>query len=169
MAEIYLHGIPVPFPTESENQRPDTDGEPPRYIILHSTGGAFAGAVSWLLQQKSGVSAHFVASRAGALRQLVSVHHIAYHAGVSHWGRRSNMNTCALGIEMEHLDGRQDWPEAQVAAVAHLCAALMVNFRIPIENILGHNQIAPGRKVDPAGFPWPRFRDKIRAILTKKK
>jgi N-acetylmuramoyl-L-alanine amidase len=158
MAEFYIDGKPVPFPKESPNQRADTDGEKPQYIILHSTGGKFAGAVSWMLQKVSGVSAHFCIARDGQARQLVSAGRVAYHAGISHWGRRSYLNGCSLGVEMEHRDGKEDWPGQQLITVAKLCAVLCRKYNIPTDNILGHNQIAPGRKVDPAGFPWTKFR-----------
>ena len=161
MAQIYFaDGTYVPFPKESPNTSADTDREPPRYIVLHSTEGGFAGAVSWLLNRISRASAHFVVSRSGEMRQLVSVHRRAWHAGRSKWDRRVNLNTCSIGIEMEHWDKKQDWPLAQLKAVAKLVAELRREFNIPVGKVVGHDQIAwpRGRKIDPWAFPWTSFR-----------
>jgi N-acetylmuramoyl-L-alanine amidase len=155
-----VDGGMIPY-KPSLNQRADRDSEPPRLIILHSTGGAFAGAVSWLRQKISGVSAHFVVSRLGEIVQLVDTDRIAYHAGVSHWGARTSINSCGIGIEMEHLDGRQDWPMAQLDAVIKLVRLLRYHYGIAVDQVLGHNQIAPGRKVDPRDFPWTVLREAI--------
>lgn len=163
MAEVYINGIPVPFPKESPNERPDHDPEPWRFIILHSTGGAFAGAVSWLLNRVSKVSAHFVVSREGEIRQLVSLKNIAYHAGKSRWDGRTNLNRYAIGVEMEHKDRKQDWPDMQIIAVAELCSVLRHTYGIPMHKILGHANICdpPGRKIDPYNFPWFLFRQEV--------
>ncbi|MHB9026859.1 MAG: N-acetylmuramoyl-L-alanine amidase [Armatimonadota bacterium] len=158
MAEITLNGVPVPFPAESPNRG---DGERWAGIVLHSTGGAFQGAVRWLLQRVSKASAHFVVSRAGEVRQLVSLRHVAWHAGKSDWRGQGCANRFTIGIEMEHLDGRQDWPPVQLRAVAALCRALMAKYpHIGISDIVGHADVARprGRKVDPRDFPWSAFR-----------
>lgn len=162
MAEIFINGKAVPFPKESPNSRADTDGEAPKFIILHSTGGAFQGAINWMLSLVGKVSAHFCVSRTGEMRQLVSMKRVAYHAGKSQWSTRTNLNTCSIGIEMEHIDGKQDWPDAQVEAVAALVSEIRHRYGIPKEKILGHFQIAPGRKVDPLDFPWIKFRELVK-------
>jgi N-acetylmuramoyl-L-alanine amidase len=133
--------------------------------VLHSTGGAFAGAVSWMMSLAGKVSAHFVVSRTGEIRQLVSIYRVAYHAGAGRWpGVNDNrMNDCSIGIEMEHVDGKQDWTYAQVSSVAALVSAIRQKFpKITTANIIGHRDWAPGRKVDPKDFPWATFRPMVR-------
>ncbi|OPZ83918.1 MAG: 1,6-anhydro-N-acetylmuramyl-L-alanine amidase AmpD [bacterium ADurb.Bin429] len=153
--------------TVAETPSPNHGARPkvakPEVIVLHSTACAYRVAVRWLCDPASQVSAHFVVGRDGRIVQLVPLARVAWHAGVSEWRGRARVNNFSIGIEMEHFDGRQDWPETQLAAVAALCRELMRRYRIPIENIVSHAEIARprGRKVDPVGFPWERLRSPL--------
>lgn len=131
----------------------------PQLIVLHSTGGNFDGAVSWLRNPDSGVSAHYVVSRAGRVVQLVQCKDIAWHAGKGKWKSYNDVNKISVGIEMEHFDFKSDWPDEQIEAVAEVVKIIMEKYNIPVENIVGHRDIAPGRKVDPdTNFPWHELR-----------
>jgi AmpD protein len=101
------------------------------------------------------VSAHFLIRRDGALLQFVPCAQRAWHAGVSCWNGRERCNDFSIGIELE---GTDDLPyeEAQYATLAALVDALCA--RYPIEDIVGHSDIAPGRKTDPGpAFDWQRL------------
>lgn len=100
------------------------------------------------------VSAHFFVRRGGELIQFVPCGERAWHAGVSCWRGRERCNDFSLGIELE---GTDDLPytDAQYAALNHLLAALRAAY--PIADIVGHSDIAPGRKTDPGPhFDWGR-------------
>jgi len=125
-----------------------------RLIVLHSTGGSFASAISWLMSRASRVSAHYVVSRAGEVRKLAPLSDATWHAGLAEWRGEKRVNEVSIGVEMEHVDGRQDWPAAQVAAVVALVGALRAVYGpLPVTS---HAYVARprGRKVDPVGFPW---------------
>jgi AmpD protein len=99
------------------------------------------------------VSAHFVVRRDGELLQFVSCDDRAWHAGQSHWRGRDNCNDWSIGIELEGLEG-QAFEAAQYRQLARLLRVLSA--RYPIEEAVGHEHVAPGRKADPgAGFDWP--------------
>lgn len=101
------------------------------------------------------VSAHFFVARDGQVWQFVSCDDRAWHAGVSSFQGRDNCNDFSIGIEMEGLEGDVFAP-AQYAALARLC--LDVRRHYPIAAVVGHEHIAPGRKIDPGpGFDWPRL------------
>ncbi len=103
------------------------------------------------------VSAHFFLRRNGALVQYVSCERRAWHAGVSHWQGRERCNDFSVGIELE---GADDTPftEAQYECLADLLRALAE--RYPIQAVVGHSDIAPGRKTDPGPyFDWGRLSD----------
>lgn len=104
------------------------------------------------------VSAHFVVDRSGAITQFVPCQARAWHAGVSAWQGREGCNDFAIGIEMI---GDEDAPftPAQYRETARLCRVLMQAFpAITKERIVGHSDIAPGRKWDPGRqWQWPRF------------
>ena len=101
------------------------------------------------------VSAHFFIRRAGQVVQFVSCDDSAWHAGVSEWAGREQCNDYPIGIELEGLEGER-FEAAQYAALTGLLRSLAR--RYPIDTVVGHQHIAPGRKADPGpGFDWPRL------------
>jgi AmpD protein len=102
------------------------------------------------------VSAHFFIRRDGSLIQFVPCSLRAWHAGMSNWDARERCNDFSVGIELEGTDD-QPFTEAQYASLLPLLAALKQAY--PISAIVGHSDIAPGRKTDPgACFDWERVR-----------
>jgi len=117
-----------------------------------------ASALARLCAQESQVSAHYVVDEAGEIYQLVAEEHRAWHAGVSHWRGRDNLNDFSVGIEIVnpgHEFGYRPFPQTQMEAVAQLSLAIIKRHDIPVSNILGHSDIAPARKQDPGElFAW---------------
>lgn len=106
------------------------------------------------------VSAHFFVRRTGHVQQFVSCDRRAWHAGVSAWRGRSNCNDWSIGIELEGLEG-DAFDAAQYVAAARLLRSL--RRRYPLQEVVGHQHVAPGRKADPGpGFDWHRLRDALR-------
>ena len=102
------------------------------------------------------VSSHFLIRRGGALVQFVSCADRAWHAGVSAWNGRQRCNDFSVGIELVGAD-EKPYTAAQYAVLARLAKAL--RRRYPIADVVGHSDIAPGRKTDPGpAFDWARFR-----------
>ncbi len=98
------------------------------------------------------VSSHFYIDRLGRLWQFVSCDDRAWHAGASSFQGRSNCNNFSVGVELEGLEGEHFEP-VQYAALVQLCHALRQNYGLA--TIVGHEHIAPGRKLDPGtGFDW---------------
>lgn len=108
------------------------------------------------------VSAHLLIRRDGAAQQFVALDRRAWHAGKSHYGGRDGCNDFSIGIELE---GSDDTPfsEAQYARLADLTRAIQRLFpAIRGARIVGHSDIAPGRKTDPGPcFDWGRYRAAI--------
>ena len=102
------------------------------------------------------VSAHFLVRRDGALIQFVPCTGRAWHAGTSSWKGRTRCNDFSIGIEVEGT-GEVPFTDAQYHGLAELARALKA--RYPIVDIVGHSDVAPGRKSDPGPhFDWARFR-----------
>lgn len=101
------------------------------------------------------VSAHFVIRRDGELVQFVATSMRAWHAGVSCWRGRERCNDFAIGIELEGEEHRA-FADAQYDCLGRLVREL--RGRYPIEAVVGHSDIAPGRKSDPGPcFDWRRL------------
>ena len=105
------------------------------------------------------VSAHFLIRRRGELLQFVATGERAWHAGKSAFKGQENCNDFAIGIELEGTDDRP-FTAKQYARLARLTAQLQRRYpAITGERIVGHSDIAPGRKTDPGpAFDWSRFR-----------
>ena len=105
------------------------------------------------------VSAHFFIRRDGALIQFVPCALRAWHAGVSSWQERERCNDFSIGIELE---GTEDLPftEAQYATLIPLVQSLKQAY--PIRAVVGHSDIAAGRKTDPGPhFAWRRLHENV--------
>lgn len=108
------------------------------------------------------VSAHFLVRRDGAMQQFVSCDDRAWHAGRSAWQGRENCNDWSVGIELEGLEG-EAFDLAQYQALVLVLKALCQ--RYPIAQLVGHEHIAPGRKIDPGpGFDWALLHSRLRSI-----
>lgn len=102
------------------------------------------------------VSAHFLIRRDGELIQFVSCDQRAWHAGLSSWRGRERCNDFSVGIELEGTDDAP-FTEAQYDRLNALLGALYR--RYPVTDVVGHSDIAPGRKTDPGPyFDWERVR-----------
>ncbi len=102
------------------------------------------------------VSAHFLIRRDGALIQFVPTEMRAWHAGESSWRGRPRCNDFSIGVELEGSDTCA-FADAQYATLAELTVAL--RGRYALADIVGHSDVAPGRKTDPGPcFDWTRFR-----------
>lgn len=101
------------------------------------------------------VSTHFLIDRAGRLFQFVGCHQRAWHAGTSVWQGRERCNDFSIGIELEGCDDKP-FTDDQYIALQRLVNAICRHY--PIREVLGHSDIAPGRKTDPGPlFDWTRL------------
>jgi AmpD protein len=105
------------------------------------------------------VSAHLLIGRDGAITQFVPFHQRAWHAGQSLFQGRAGCNDFSVGIELE---GTDDLPyeKIQYEQLSKIVKALLHTYpEIKHERIVGHSDIAPGRKTDPgASFDWAYFK-----------
>ncbi|ABI55579.1 1,6-anhydro-N-acetylmuramyl-L-alanine amidase AmpD [Alkalilimnicola ehrlichii MLHE-1] len=110
------------------------------------------------------VSCHLLIRRDGALTQYVPLHRRAWHAGQSRLAGRERCNDFAIGIELEGTD-ETPYTEAQYQVLGPLCRTLMAAFPgITPERVVGHSDVAPGRKTDPGpAFDWARLRAALHA------
>lgn len=113
------------------------------------------------------VSTHLLIRRDGELVQYVSLDKRAWHAGVSSFQGRERCNDFSIGIELEGTDDTP-YTDAQYAALVEQAAALVRAFPgLNEQRIVGHSDIAPGRKTDPGpAFDWARFRRDLSAKLS---
>lgn len=103
------------------------------------------------------VSAHFLVRRDGGLVQFVACSKRAWHAGESNWRGRERCNDFSIGVELEGVDDRT-YADPQYKRLAELAAVL--RRRYPFIDVVGHSDIASGRKSDPGpAFDWGYTRE----------
>lgn len=173
-AQGWLTGWPGARQVRSPNHDERPAGEPPSLLVVHNIslppdefGGPhiealFANTLDPAMHpyfatiEGLQVSAHFLVRRDGGVIQFVSCDARAWHAGVSVWRGRERCNDHSIGIELEGSD-HQPFEEAQYAALEGLARLLAA--RYPLTEMVGHSDIAPGRKTDPGPhFDWGRVR-----------
>ncbi len=106
------------------------------------------------------VSAHLLIRRDGELVQFVPFNKRAWHAGRSEFNGETECNDFSIGIELE---GSDDIPfeDAQYQTLTHVTQAIMQAYpQLIVERIVGHSDIAPGRKTDPGRcFDWQKYKN----------
>jgi AmpD protein len=147
---VILHGISLP---------PGEFGGP--WISRLFTGAAMPPSHHSFFATLVGLraSAHLLVRRDGKLVQYVSFNERAWHAGKSSWQGREACNDYSIGIECEGAD-EVPYEAAQYAALRELLPVLLGAYpAITSERIVGHSDVAPGRKTDPGpSFDWSKIR-----------
>lgn len=131
-------------------------------LLLHYTGMEDDPdgdrALDWLCCEESGVSCHYFVRENGEIIQLVPESIRAHHAGLGMWEGDNDTNSRSIGVEIVnpgHPAGLPDFPAAQMQAVAELSRDIVQRHGIEPYRVLGHSDIAPGRKSDPGeNFDW---------------
>ena len=138
-----------------------------KFVVFHYTGmKSEKSAIQKLTKIQSEVSSHYFIKKNGEIILMVPELYIAWHAGVSSWKNHNSININSIGIEISnpgHKFGYLNFTKKQIKSLIKLSKFLIQKYRIKKNNLLGHSDIAPDRKLDPGEkFPWELlFRNKI--------
>ena len=135
---------------------------PVEMLVLHYTGMETAQkALDRLRDPAAKVSAHYVIDEDGEIYSLVAEDKRAWHAGVSSWNGKTDINSRSVGIEIVnpgHEFGYRPFPDKQIQSVIRLSGEIVKRQAIDLKSIVGHSDIAPTRKTDPGElFPWKKL------------
>ena len=149
-------------PSPNHDARPE--GGVIDMLVLHYTGMKTAEeALARLCDPAAKVSAHYTIDRDGCVCTHVPEERRAWHAGVSYWAGAPNVNGRSIGIELVnpgHEFGYIPFTDKQIAALIDLADGIMARHPIVPARVLGHSDVAPGRKTDPGEmFPWKHLAD----------
>lgn len=162
MGSDALSAAEVLIEAPSPNFGPRRGGAVPDIVVLHYTGMASAeAALARLCDPAAEVSAHWLIAEDGRVWRLVDEAMRAWHAGAGAWGEVADVNSRSIGVELANpgpLEGFPPFPEPQMAALERLLAGLAARWGIPPARVIGHSDMAPGRKTDPGPkFDWRRL------------
>ena len=133
-----------------------------KFIILHYTGMKKEElALKRLCDEKTKVSSHYFVKRNGELINLIPDLYEAWHAGKSNWKKTKSLNKSSIGIEIQnqgHDHNYERFTSKQIITITKLLKQLIRLYKIDLNNVLGHSDIAPDRKKDPGeNFPWKKL------------
>ncbi|MBP6020889.1 MAG: N-acetylmuramoyl-L-alanine amidase [Burkholderiaceae bacterium] len=129
------------------------------FLVLHYT--ATGNLASLKILSEMNVSSHYLITDHPQphVYELVDESRRAWHAGVSQWFDRTDLNSASIGVEIVN-QGKQDgqwapYPKAQINTLITLLNQIVARHQIKPHNIIGHSDISPQRKIDPGPlFPW---------------
>jgi len=128
-------------------------------VIIHFTETkTFTDALNLLTSKERKVSCHYLIDKSGDIFNLVDLDKRAWHAGESMWGNYDDINSRSVGIEIVNSGEiiKENYTSKQLVSLSDLLIKLLKENNI--ENILGHSDIAPTRKIDPGvHFPWQKI------------
>jgi N-acetylmuramoyl-L-alanine amidase len=127
----------------------------PNYVVIHYTAqDSAAQTLKTFTITKTQVSAHYVVAKDGKVYHMLNDYLRAWHGGVARWGNVTDINSSSIGIELDN-NGKEPFAPAQMNSLIALLAHLKKTYNIPTANFIGHQDIAPARKIDPGKlFPW---------------
>jgi len=157
----YTGDMVTPSPNHGARRAPAIQG-----IVLHATAdeGNEALSLSWMRSPKSRASCHLLVSRAGRVTRMVGDQQRAWHAGRSRWRGTSDVNSVTLGIEIANRNDGEPYTRAQYRRVADIVAHYCRQ-GLSLDDVVSHGEIAAGRKMDPLGWDWDRFRAMVQHQL----
>ena len=132
----------------------------PNFVIIHHTAqNSCEQTLKTFTTTRTQVSAHYVICKDGTIHHMLNDYLRAWHGGVAKWGNNTDINSSSIGIEIDN-NGFEAFTDQQISSLLTLLTTLKKAYTIPAANFIGHQDIAPGRKVDPnVYFPWKRLAD----------
>jgi N-acetyl-anhydromuramyl-L-alanine amidase AmpD len=137
----------------------------PMAVVLHHTAGSYAGSVSWCMNPGSKVSYHVIIARDGRRTVLADDRFRCWHAGRSSWQGRPDLNSWSLGLAWEGDTYSDPLGEDAMASALEYLVPRMHKWSIPLNLVLTHGQVSPGRKTDIAPGDAARFKTRLKAAL----
>ncbi|MEL6640921.1 MAG: N-acetylmuramoyl-L-alanine amidase [Pseudomonadota bacterium] len=127
-------------------------------VVIHYTAMQTAeAACQTLCNPKTEVSAHYLIARDGQVMSLVAEDQRAWHAGAGGWGKLTDVNSYSIGIELDN-NGLSPFSAPLMDALVVLLEGIIGRWAIRPERVIGHSDMAPGRKIDPGPrFDWQRL------------
>ncbi len=173
LAIVLLAGCASSPPIDTTYTSPNQESRV-QFVVIHYTNEDFAGTLRIFLGSAPKASSHYVVrDDPPSVYRLVDENRAAWHAGVSSWRRHTFVNAASVGIEIVNpgeLGSPPDaalgdlvfheYPKAQIDLVVELVKDIVKRHHVRPENVVGHSDVAPQRKIDPGPkFPWKRLAD----------
>jgi AmpD protein len=156
------------FP-ETKVKTPNVSAKPirPEAVVLHHSGGSYAGGVSWIRNPKSRVSYHVLVAEDGRRTVFASPTQRTWHAGKSEWHGRKDLNSWSIGASFAGDTNKEPLTLAAMDSMAEYLAPIMRQYGLELLDVTDHRTVAPGRKDDLAWRELERFKAYLSRQLKK--
>ena len=131
----------------------------PKVIVLHHTSGNYNGSVAWCLDPTSRVSYHCIVAKDGRRSVLADPDERTWHAGVSSWRGRKDLNSWSVGAAFEGDTNKRQLNEVEMESMADYLLPIMKRYNLSLRDVTDHRTVSPGRKDDLAMAEFARFKD----------
>jgi N-acetyl-anhydromuramyl-L-alanine amidase AmpD len=131
----------------------------PKAIVLHHTSGNYNGSVSWCMDPASKVSYHCIVAKDGRRSVLADPDERTWHAGVSSWRGRKDLNSWSVGAAFEGDTNKRELNEVEMASMADYLLPIMKRYGLQLRDVTDHRTVSPGRKDDLSMIEFARFKD----------
>jgi N-acetyl-anhydromuramoyl-L-alanine amidase len=155
------------FP-EAKVKTPNVSAKPitPEAIVLHHSGGSYAGGVSWIRNPKSRVSYHVLVAQDGRRTVFANPTQRTWHAGKSEWHGRKDLNSWSIGASFEGDTNSEPLTLDAMASMAEYLVPIMRQYSLTLADVTDHRTVAPGRKDDLAWRELERFKAYLSKMLS---
>jgi N-acetyl-anhydromuramyl-L-alanine amidase AmpD len=147
------------FP-EAKVKTPNVSAKPitPEAIVLHHSGGSYAGGVSWIRNPKSRVSYHVLVAQDGRRTVFANPTQRTWHAGKSEWMGRKDLNSWSIGASFEGDTNTEPLTLAAMESMAEYLVPLIKKYGLTLNSLTDHRTVSPGRKDDLNPKELARFK-----------
>jgi len=137
----------------------------PQAVVLHHSDGSYRGGVEWIANPVSRVSYHVLISRDGRRTVFANDTDRCWHAGVSSWLGRKDLNSWSLGVAWDGNTYEEPLGEDAMASALEYLVPRMKKWGIPLNMVVTHQQVSPTRKTDISPADAARFKSRLRSAL----
>ncbi len=157
---------PKSYP-ETKAKTPNVSAKPiiPKAIVLHHSGGSYAGGVAWIKNPASRVSYHCLVAPDGKRTVFAVPEQRTWHAGKSEWRGRRDLNSWSVGAAFAGDTYKQPLTDAAMASMAEYLLPLMKQYNLALGDVTDHRTVSPGRKDDLNAVELARFKAYLAARL----
>jgi N-acetyl-anhydromuramyl-L-alanine amidase AmpD len=137
----------------------------PRAIVLHHSGGSYAGGVSWIKNAASRVSYHVLVAPDGRRTVFAEPTQRTWHAGRSEWRGKRDLNSWSIGASFAGDTNKEALTEDAMASMSEYLVPIMREYGLTLADVTDHRTVSPGRKDDLRSSELTRFRTYLAAAL----
>jgi len=137
----------------------------PEAVVLHHSDGSYLGGVEWIANPASKVSYHVLIARDGRRTVFANDTDRCWHAGVSSWQGRKDLNSWSLGVSWEGNTYDRPLEDAAMDSAIEYLAPRMKKWGIPMNMVVTHQQVSPNRKTDISAADAARFKSRLKAAI----